>query len=119
MDKTVTIEELKALIKQFNDDRDWSQFHNAKDLAAAIGIEAGELQEKFLWKTKEQVAELMTGPKRSEVEDELADVLSFVICFANAYGIDLSERVTRKYEQSALKYPIDKAKGSAKKYNEL
>lgn len=119
MDKTVTIEELKTLVKKFNDDRDWSQFHNAKDLAAAIGIEAGELQEKFLWKTKEQVAELMASAKRSDIEDELADILSFVICLANAYDVDLSDHLKQKYEKSALKYPVDKSKGRADKYNEL
>lgn len=119
MDQNVTINEMKSLIKSFNDDRDWSQFHNAKDLAAAIAIEAGELQEKFLWKTKEQVTEVMSGSKRLDVEDELVDILSFVICFANAYNIDLSDRLKQKYEKSALKYPVEKAKGSAKKYNEF
>lgn len=119
MDKVATIEELKLLVKQFNDDRDWSQFHNAKDLAAAIAIEAGELQEKFLWKTKEQVEELMRGSKRNDVEEELADVLSFVLCLANAYEIDLSNRLTQKYEKSGLKYPVEKARGRADKYNEL
>lgn len=102
---------IKALIK-FRDERDWEQFHNPKDLALAINIEAGELLELFLWKN--------AGEANTEkVKHELADVFSFAFLLAHKYGFDVKQIVLDKVKLNALKYPVDKAKGTAKKYNEL
>jgi NTP pyrophosphatase (non-canonical NTP hydrolase) len=96
----------------FRDERDWAQFHNPKDLALAISIEAGELNELFLWKNAEDA-----NPDR--VKEELADVLTFSFLLAHKYGFDIEQIVLNKIEQNRIKYPVEKAKGTAKKYNEL
>jgi len=93
-------------------ERDWSQFHNAKDLALAISIEAAELNELFLWKKAEDA-----DPEK--VKEELADIFTYAIQLADKYGFDINEIISNKIEKNALKYPIEKAKGSARKYNEL
>lgn len=114
------IHELKEKIKEFCDDRDWDQFHNAKELAIALSIEASELLEIFRWKTHEEVDELFKNEKKKEdIEDEMADVLYFLVRIAQKYDIDLSEALDRKIEKNDKKYPVDKAKGSSKKYNEF
>ncbi|MCF3110911.1 nucleotide pyrophosphohydrolase [Niabella sp. CC-SYL272] len=96
----------------FRDARDWDQFHNPKDLALAINVEAGELLELFLWKTPE-------AANRDKVKEELADVLAFAFLLANKYGFDIKEILLEKIAANDKKYPVDKAKGTAKKYNEL
>ncbi|SDE11435.1 nucleotide pyrophosphohydrolase [Niabella drilacis] len=102
---------LKALT-HFRDARDWDQFHNPKDLALAINVEAGELLELFLWKAPEEA-------NRDKVKEELADVLAFAFLLANKYGFDIKEILLEKIAANDKKYPVDKAKGTAKKYNEL
>ncbi len=115
-----SLHEIKEFIKKYCDERDWDQFHNAKDLAIALSIEASELLEPFRFKSKEEVEELFKDPKkREDIEDEMADVLYFLFRLAQRYNIDLSEAFDRKMEKSSKKYPIDKAKGSNKKYNEF
>jgi len=99
-------------LQDFRDERDWEQFHNSKDLALAISIEASELLELFLWKNAEDV-------DMDKMEDELADVLSFCFLLAEKNGINIPEIVANKIAKNALKYPVSKAKGTAKKYNEL
>ena len=99
------------LIK-FRDDRDWEQFHNPKDLALAISIESAELLELFLWKKAEEA-------NTEKVKEELADIFSFAFLLAEKYGFDVKEIVLDKIKTNGEKYPVDKAKGSAKKYNEL
>ena len=114
------IHDLKEKIKEFCDKRDWDQFHNAKELAIALSIEASELLEIFRWKTHEEVDELFKDEKKKEdIEDELADILYFLVRIAQRYDLDLSEAFDRKLEKNDKKYPIDKAKGSHKKYNEF
>jgi NTP pyrophosphatase (non-canonical NTP hydrolase) len=114
------IHELKEKIKAFCDVRDWDQFHNAKELAIALSIEASELLEIFRWKTHEEVDELFKDEKKKEdIEDELADILYFLVRIAQKYDLDLSEALDRKMEKNDKKYPVDKAKGSHKKYNEF
>jgi NTP pyrophosphatase (non-canonical NTP hydrolase) len=100
-----------ALIK-FRDERDWKQFHNSKDLAVAISVEAGELLEVFLWKKAEDAS-------REKIREELADILAFGFLLAEREGLDVKEIVLEKINKNRLKYPIDKAKGTAKKYDEL
>lgn len=105
------IEITEALLK-FRDERDWAQFHNAKDLALALNIEAGELLEAFLWKPSEQA-------DVDIVKEELADVLAFAFLLADKYGLNVKQIVLEKIEKNALKYPVEKSRGSAKKYTEL
>lgn len=102
---------IKALI-DFRNERDWNQFHNPKDLSLAISIEASELLELFLWKKAEEA-------NIDKVKDELADVLSFAFLLAEKYNLNVKDIVLEKIAKNALKYPVDKAKGTAKKYDEL
>jgi NTP pyrophosphatase (non-canonical NTP hydrolase) len=106
------VEKLISALKDFRDERDWTQFHNAKDLALALSIEAGELLEAFLWKDA-------AAADREKVKEELADVFSFALLLAEKYGFDVEEIVLEKIRKNAEKYPADKAKGNAKKYTEL
>lgn len=106
------IQQITDRIKTFTEERDWAQFHNAKDLALALSIEAAELNECFLWKSAEQ-------GNVEKIQDELADILIYAILFADKYDFDLKEIILKKLEKNAQKYPVDKAKGNAKKYTEL
>ncbi|MDV6348821.1 nucleotide pyrophosphohydrolase [Nitrosomonas sp. Is35] len=106
------IQQLTEILRQFRDERDWAQFHNAKDLAMALNIEAAELLEVFLWKAPEQ-ADI------DSVKEELADVIAFALLLADKYDLDVKQIVLEKIEKNALKYPVEKSKGSAKKYTEL
>lgn len=105
-------EELLQILKKFRDEREWEQFHNAKDLAIAINIEAGELLERFLWKK--------TGEENTEkVKEELADIFAYAILLADKYGFDIETIIKEKVRLNSEKYPVDKSRGNAKKYNEL
>lgn len=106
------MDELIEQLRQFRDERDWKQFHNPKDLALALSIESGELLEAFLWKTSEDA-------DKDKVREELADVLAFALLLADNYDFDIREIVLEKIQKNAQKYPVDKAKGTARKYNEL
>jgi len=106
------IEEIIEALKKFRDERDWEQFHNPKDLAIAVSIEANELLELFLWKNAEDA-------NREKVKDEIADVFAFAFLLADKYEFDPKEIVLEKIKKNAEKYTIDKSKGTAKKYNEL
>src|SRR5690554_388492 len=99
-------------LKEFRDERDWNQFHNPKDLAIALNIETSELLEIFLWKSSEEA-------KVEKVKEELADVLSYAFLLADKYDLDIEEIILNKINQNAIKYPVDKSKGKATKYNEL
>ena len=99
-------------VVKFRNERDWEQFHNSKDLALAISIEAGELNELFLWKNAEDV-----NPEK--LKEELADIFTFAFLLAHKHGLNVQELVLEKLKTNAVKYPVEKAKGSAKKYNEL
>jgi NTP pyrophosphatase (non-canonical NTP hydrolase) len=100
---------------KFRDERNWSQFHNTKDLALAISIEAAELNELFLWKSTEECENV----DRNKLKEELADVFAFALLLAGKHGFDVKEIVLEKIKKNGEKYPIDKAKGTAKKYDEL
>ena len=119
-DSRTTIQTLKQLLRDFRDERDWEQFHDPKNLAEAISIEAAELLELFLWQTSADVRRSMKDPKfKKTVEEELADVLCFSLNFANVAGIDIARAVKDKVEANRLKYPIGKARGRSTKYNRL
>lgn len=102
---------IDALVK-FRDQRDWEQFHNSKDLALAISIEASELNELFLWKKAEEVNE-------EKLKYELADILAYSLLLAYKHNLNVRDIILEKIRLNTEKYPIEKAKGSAKKYNEL
>ena len=107
-------ETIKEVLK-FRDDRDWKQFHNPKDLAISICLEASELLEVFQWSG----AELDAKGKEDRIKEELADVLNYCILMADAYGFDMDEIVLEKMKDNNAKYPVNKAKGKSNKYNEL
>lgn len=114
---------LAALIQdivKFRDERDWKQFHTPKDLAAAIAIESAELQERFLWKSETDIAADLADPaKRDKVVEELADVLIFTLLLADRLDVPVDEAIRKKLAANALKYPVAKSKGTAKKYTEF
>ena len=102
-------------VLQFRDDRDWRQFHNPKDLAISLSLEAAELLEVFQWSAED----LHCGEKMDKIREELADVVSYCILMADACGLDLDEIVQVKVKRNAEKYPVEKAYGSKEKYTEL
>ncbi len=119
MDKETNIHELKEKIKSFCEDRDWDQFHNAKELAIGIVTEASELLQHFRFKSEKQVNEMFKSEKKQEITEEIADILYFTLRLAERYNIDLTTELNKKMEKNKEKYPIDKAKGSNKKYTEF
>ena len=106
------IEQILEELRRFNQERDWDQFHNGKDLAIGLSVEAAELLEAFLWKKPEDV-----NPQK--IREELADVLNYAFQMADKYDFDIKDIMLEKIHRNAEKYPVEKAKGSAKKYNEL
>ncbi len=109
---------IQKKIISFRNERDWAQFHDPKNLAEALSIEAGELLENFLWKNTEQSRNL-TAEELKNVKEELADIFIFLTYLSEEYKIDLLTEVEKKIAQNEAKYPVHKAKGSAKKYTEL
>ena len=118
-DSSTTVKELKDKVQKFCEERDWDQFHNQKDLAIGVSTEASELLDIFRFKKDADIKEIMSDSgKRQKVGDELADVLYFLLRFAQMKNFDLSEELERKLEKNNTNYPVEKAKGSNKKYNE-
>ena len=109
-----TIERIRA----FRDARDWMQFHNPKNLACSLVIEAAELLELFQWKTPEE-SEALIASKREAIEHEMADIAVYLFELADNLGIDLLKAIATKMDHNEAKYPVEKAKGSAAKYTEL
>ncbi len=112
------MDEILKNIRRFRDERDWMQFHTPKNLAVSISIEAAELLEQFQWKD-EAAVEKHINTHREDIADELADVAIYLVELADNLHIDLISAMTRKLEKNALKYPINKAKGVATKYDKL
>jgi NTP pyrophosphatase (non-canonical NTP hydrolase) len=102
-------------LMEFRNDRDWEQFHDSKNLALAISIEAAELNELFLWKKDSEVEDV----KIERLKEELADILTYSMMLAEKHNLDIFDIVSEKIKKNALNYPVEKAKGTAKKYNEL
>lgn len=105
-------------IRDFRDARDWAQFHNPKDMAIAISIEASELLEHFLWKTPEESVERV-AEKKEEIQDEIADIAIYLFELSDNLGIDPIEAMDQKIQKNEAKYPVEKARGSHAKYTEL
>jgi NTP pyrophosphatase (non-canonical NTP hydrolase) len=117
-DMTTTIAALKEIVKRFCEARDWDQYHNAKDLAIGVSTEAGELLDLFRFKSLGEVEGMFKArDERIEVEDEMADVLFFLLRMAQMNDVDLSRAFERKMVKNDRKYPVEKARGSNKKYD--
>ncbi|MBI5405054.1 MAG: nucleotide pyrophosphohydrolase [Candidatus Kerfeldbacteria bacterium] len=112
------IEELTDQIVAFSKERDWLQFHNPKDLAESIIIEAAELLEHFQWKTKDEAIRHVKE-KQVDVADELADVMIYALELAYHMKIDVRQAIEDKMKKNAVKYPVEKSRSNAKKYTEL
>lgn len=112
-----SLNELRSRINFFVKERDWDQFHSPKNLSMAMIVEAAELVEHFQWDTLEESRQL-DDKKREQVGQELADTFVYLLRIAEVTGIDLIEAANRKIDLNAQKYPVDKAKGSNKKYTE-
>jgi NTP pyrophosphatase (non-canonical NTP hydrolase) len=115
---TDSLETLRAQLAQFAAERDWDQFHNPKNLAMAVAGEAGELVEHFQWLTPEQAANL-PRETRDEVALECADVLLFLLRLCDKLDIDLAAAAQKKIKLNAKKYPVEKSRGRATKYDKL
>ena len=109
----MTQETMNQVLK-FRDDRNWKQFHNPKDLAISISLEAAELLEVFQWSADDVIC----ADKMDKIREELADVVNYCVLMADACGLDLDEIVQAKIQKNDEKYPVEKAKGCNKKYNE-
>mgnify|MGYP001612824570 CR=1 FL=1 len=112
------LQQLTQAIIQFRDERDWKQFHKPKDVVISLMLEAAEVAELFQWKTDEEMAAMKSGEKQEDLADELSDVLAYLLQIAHDFDIDMKEAFLRKMEKSAKKYPVEKAKGNARKYTE-
>ena len=108
----------KTALRRFMEERDWMQFHNPKDLAIAISLEASELLEHFLWKNGEEIGSRVRT-HGEKIREEAADIGIYLMELCHVLGVDLVEEMFAKLEKAALKYPVDRAKGSSQKYSEL
>ncbi|MCX5811873.1 MAG: nucleotide pyrophosphohydrolase [Proteobacteria bacterium] len=111
-----SIKEVSEMLLKFREERDWEQFHSPKNLAISISIEAAELLEHFQWRKEN---EELTFKKKHEIAEELSDIFNYLVMLANDLGIDIIESAKKKIEKNGKKYPVEKAKGSMKKYRDL
>jgi len=118
MNQNATIEQLTDLAVRFRDERDWKQFHNPKDMALSLCLETAELAELMQWKNGQELIRHLQE-KKQDLGDELSDVLYWVLVMARDLGIDLGEAFEQKMVKNARKYPVEKARGVAKKSTEL
>ena len=119
-DASTNLQELKDRILAFAKEREWEQFHSPKNLSMAIAAEAAELMEHFLWQSAQVSREdVHAAQLREKIVEEIADILIFAIEFANVADIDIATAIESKMAKNALKYPVEKAKGSSTKYTEL
>lgn len=118
MGNSTSIDDLTKLVQQFCEARDWDQFHNPKEIAIGLVTESAELLDIFRFKSEEQMTKILSGSKRENVEDEIADILFFLLRFSQLYSVDLKKVLSNKMEKNNVKYPVDKVKGLNKKYDE-
>jgi NTP pyrophosphatase (non-canonical NTP hydrolase) len=112
------LSQLRDALRKFADDRDWDQYHSPKNLASALAVEAAELLERFQWLTEDQSRRLPPD-ELEKVRHEMADVLNYLVRLADKLDVNLLEAAREKIQLNAQKYPVDKSRGSAKKYSEL
>jgi dCTP diphosphatase len=110
--------QLRDALRKFADERDWDQYHSPKNLASALAVEAAELLERFQWLTEDESRKLPAG-ELEKVRHEMADVLNYLVRLADKLDVNLLEAAREKIELNAQKYPVDKSRGSAKKYSDL
>jgi dCTP diphosphatase len=111
------LEQLTRMVIEFRDARDWGQYHNPKDLAISLSLEAAELLEIFQWKDVQEVEAIKSDPEaRRRVREEVGDVLIYALNMCNTFGFDPAEVILKKLELNEKKYPVEKAKGNAEKY---
>lgn len=118
MTQVINISKWKKNLSEFAGDRNWEQFHNPKNLVMALSVESSELLEHFQWLTEEQSKNL-ESEKLEEIKEEMADVLLYMFRLSDVLGVDLNDALEEKFKKNALKYPVEKSKGTAKKYNKL
>jgi NTP pyrophosphatase (non-canonical NTP hydrolase) len=120
MDDQDTLASLRTRVIAFREKRAWGVFHTPKNLAMALAIEAGELQELFLWKDDREISDLLSDNSfGTRLQEEMADIFIFLLYLSEAAGVDLSAAVKAKLVKNDAKYPVAKSFGSHKKYNEL
>jgi NTP pyrophosphatase (non-canonical NTP hydrolase) len=112
------VEEVLKRIRQFRDERDWMKFHDPKNLAVSISIEAAELLEQFQWKSATEV-EKHVADHKERISDEIADVAIYLLELSDNLGINLESAIVAKLEKNAAKYPVEKARGVSTKYTDL
>jgi NTP pyrophosphatase (non-canonical NTP hydrolase) len=113
-DQQCTVEELRLIVQRFVDERDWNQFHNPKNLAMSLSIEASELMEHFQWLSLDESTERAESPSaREAICDEVADCLAYLLAMANSMQIDLATELSRKMKKNAIKYPVEQSRGLA------
>ena len=118
--KSIDIEKINIEVSKFIEDRDWDQFHSIKNLSMALSVETSELVEIFQWLKESESNEVAENPKlKAKVEEEISDIFIYLTRIAIKSGIDIEQAVLSKIKKNSEKYPVEKAKGSAKKYNEL
>jgi len=113
-----SLHELRDALRSFAAERDWEQFHTPRNLATALAVEAAELLEPFQWLSEAQSLELSPG-QRAAIEEEMADVLLYLVRLADRLDVDLERAARAKIARNALRYPVEKARGSSRKYDEL
>lgn len=113
-------DELTRRVVRFRDEREWAQFHHPKDLAVSIAIETAELLEHFQWKDREEISRMLSdSTARREVGEEMADILILLLSAAEVMEVDLYEAAIEKLRKNAVKYPVEKSRGNARKYDRL
>ena len=119
-DSDTTVSELKRISVRFADDRDWRRYHSAKNLAIGVVTEASELLQEFRFKSDEEIDGMFKSQgSRERIADEVADTLYFILQLSERYKLDLSTEFKRKMKKNAERYPVDKSRGSNRKYTEL
>lgn len=117
---TSGLEDLMKKIQEFTDERDWSQFHTAKNLILAVSSEVGELSEVVQWKSDEELDEYLRTPEgKNKLSEEVADIAIYLLRICQENNLNFIEILSKKIELNAIKYPINKSKGNARKYSEL
>ncbi|SMC17268.1 NTP pyrophosphatase, house-cleaning of non-canonical NTPs [Clostridium acidisoli DSM 12555] len=114
-----SLKEITNEIVEFSNIRDWDKFHNPKDLAISLSLEASELLECFQWKNSEEVGEMINSSEIVKIEDEIADVGNYLLLLCDKLNLNLFEAIDKKLLKNNKKYPIDKCKGKSTKYNKL
>lgn len=118
MTRSPTLLQIQNKIRQFNQERDWSQYHSPRNIAMALSVEVGELLELFLW-SSDDGPQPPVAARREKVEEEAADVLICLLNFCEQMGIDILEVTDRKIERNRFKYPVEKSSGRLEKHDEL